>query len=221
MILALLACTQAPVPSAEPEPARPQPIVTRPFPVVQGDPSHAGKPVPPGGPVPIELQFDGVGDLHQRYFGDSEIVTRLATDLGACFKERAVLRISYDSEKRIGRIRIYADPKTLTCIPTRTGDTVDLAAIEPIGRGLAAYRDTIAGRFDYRVASFRIDLEALAGMHLCRLDLAGQFPPDGSTWSACVSLQGEQVCNGEPTDGVRSLTLQPPKHADYLAACFR
>lgn len=227
MILYLLACgggTDVPSsgPESAPEPTtRPAPIVTKPFPVVQADPALAGKPVAPGGPVPIELQFDGVGDLHQRYFGDPAIVTQLATDLGACFKDRAVLRIAYDTEKRIGRIRLYADPATLTCRPGRTGDAVDLSALEPIGRGLAAYRDTVAGRFDYRVASFRIDLEALSGMHLCRLDLAGQFPPDGSTWSACVSLQGEQVCNGAPTDGVRALTLQPKKHADYLAACFR
>lgn len=222
LAVALLGCGTTPTPPTEAtpvvEPAPAKPVVSKPFPVVQaGEP---GAPVAPGGPVPIELQFEGVGDLHQRYFGDREIVTQLAIDLGACMNERAVLKISYDTERRIGRIRVYVDPKNLACTPRRTPQGVDLSPLRPIGEGLARYRDTLAGRFDYRLASFRIDLEALSGTHLCRLDLAGQFPPDGSTWGACAVLGGEEVCAGEKTDGVSVLGFDDPKRTAYLASCF-
>lgn len=217
MILLLLACSEAPPPKPEP---KPQPIVSKPFPVVVPG-AKPGEPVPEGGPVPIELQFVGVGGLHQGYFADSEIVTVLATELGPCLTERAVVRVSYDSERHTGRIRVFTDPKTLTCKPEKIAETVDLSPLQPVGQALANYRDTLASRFDFRIASFRIDLEALSGTNLCRLDLSGQFPPDGTTWSPCVSLGGERVCNGKASDGVKKLSLSPGKHTDYLAACFR
>lgn len=218
--LLALACTGAPPPTPEPA-SSPKPIVSKPFPVVTAAPAPEGEPAPSGGPVPIELQFEGVGDLHQRYFGDTEIVTPLATALGDCMKGRAVVRVSYDQERRIGRIRIYTDRDSLTCVPSRVGEGVDLRPLEPIGRALAAYRDTVAGRFDYRVASFKIDLEALHGTQLCRLQLGGQFPPDGSTWSACAVLGGEQVCAGDADDGVRQLVFPDAARNRYLLGCFR
>jgi hypothetical protein len=55
------------------------------------------------------------------------------------------------------------------------------------GRALAGYRDELA-LFEPRLATFRLQL----AVGDCILTLAGQVPPDGSTFSACV--QKDEPC---------------------------
>jgi len=183
-------------------------------------PRPSDEPTVAGSPVPIELQFVGVGDLHQRWFGDTSIATDLSAALGTCMTDRAVIQISYDEDERIGRIRLYLDGDHSTCKPAIIDSSVELTPVQPLGEALARYRDAVAGRFDLRVSSFRIEIEMLAGTHGCVLHLGGQYPPDGSTWSSCVELGGEDVCVGPRDEGTALLRFPQQDHARYLAACF-
>lgn len=194
-------------------------IVSRPMPAAP--PADGAS----GGPVQVELQFEGVGDLHQRWFGDAAIVTRLAEALSPCVQERAVVRMSWDEPTFTGTIRLYLDRATLGCRAEHRDGVVDLTPMEPVARALAAYRDGVANTFDLRVGSFKVQVEALDGTRLCRVNLGGQFPPDGSTWHPCVDLGGTLTCAGdaEPgprADGVRAFTFSDPADGKYLAGCF-
>lgn len=195
-----------------PEPA----VVSRPVPL----PSAPASGEAGDGPVQVELQFVGVGDLHQRWFSDRAIATRLAEGLTPCVRERAVVRMTWDDATFAGSIRLYVDQRSLTCHPERSDAAVDLAPFAPIARSLAAYRDAVANSFDLRVASFKVELEALDGTRLCRLTLGGQFPPDGSTWSPCVDLGGRTVCAGPREPGLTSFGFEDPADTRYLAGCL-
>ncbi|MCB9676570.1 MAG: hypothetical protein H6737_15750 [Alphaproteobacteria bacterium] len=218
MILLLWACSSEPPPPPPPE--RPPPEVVKQEAIVAPPAPDASGDEPIGGGVPIELQFVGVGGLHRRWFGDVGIVTDLSRGLGACMKDRAVVILSYDEEENIGRIRLVLDGDQVTCKPVATGASVELSAVRPLGEALAAYRDTIAGRFDFRVASFRIELELLDGTNGCVLQLGGQYPPDGSTWNNCVDLGGEQKCVGPAREGTANMVFGDGEDARYLAKCF-
>lgn len=179
-----------------------------------------GEPITAGDAVPLELQFIGVGDLHRGWFADPAIAGPLSIGLGECMSGLTVVSIRYDEQTRIGRIRLVVHtPASFTCSIGR-GTTVSLEPLQPVGRALAAYRDSVAGSFDYRVASFRIELEVRSGLEICELDLAGQFPPDGSTWSPCVNLGGDIGCAGPRDVGVASFAFPDPAHTAYLAGCF-
>ncbi|MEZ4316568.1 MAG: hypothetical protein R3F61_03670 [Myxococcota bacterium] len=226
MILLLWACGEPPPP---PPPPKKAPEVVNHAPVMAAAPEvePGGDPVV-GGAVPVEVQFVGVGELHRRYFGDLEIVSDLSRGLGACVQERAVVRVSYDEDERIGRIRLLADGDQITCRPVLSGgappvagsSSLDVSGLEPLGRSLAAYRDVVAGRFDFRVASFRIELELLTGTNGCVMQLGGQFPPDGTTWDPCVDLGGERSCAPGGDDGTATFAFGDPKQTAYLARCF-
>lgn len=217
MILLLLACGGDP-PADEPaESVAPKPVAEA---IVHSPASDPNTPQTPGGAVPVELQFAGVGALHQRYFADDDILVALSETLGACVQDRAVVRVEYDNDTRIGKIRILEDAKQLTCHSTRSANTVDVSALAPLGKALASYRDTIAARFDFRIASFKIELEAVAGTHGCLLTLGGQFPPDGSTWSSCPTLGGESKCGGPKRDGVSVFAFESDTDAAYLNTCL-
>lgn len=207
----------------EPTPPPPAPapapvVVSAPVPV---EPRADGTT---DGLVPVELQFEGVGDLHRRWFSDRAIVTALSEGLAPCVRDRAVVRMAWDEPTFTGTIRLYVDRASLACNPPR-GESVDLGAIEPIGRALAAYRDAVANTFDLRVSSFRIELEALDGTQLCRLTLGGQFPPDGTSWAPCADLGGRTVCAGDARPGarepgVRLLSFADPADTVYVGRCL-
>lgn len=171
-----------------------------------------------GGPVPVELQYDGVGELHQRWFGDTAIVTQLAKDLGACMKDRAVVRMSWSEEERKGGIWLLIQGDQLTCRPPP--GSVDLTSVTPLTTALTRYRDQVAGRFDFRVASFAVGVEVLQRRHLCRLRAGGQFPPDGSTFDACIDMGGEIRCLPDTARGYTTFAYTDPEHTAYLAGCF-
>lgn len=200
-----------------PAPAAPAPLVRKPVMLV-GDPS--GSEPGDGGPVPVELQYVGVGDLHQRWFGDQEIVARLAKELGPCMTGRAVVRMSWDEEVRKGGIWLLLAGDQLVCRPG-AGEAVDLSPLSPLMQALTAYRDQVAGRFDFRVASFEVGLEVLDRTHLCRMKAGGQFPPDGSTFDACIDMGGEVRCLPDRERGHTVFAYPDVTHTRYLGACFK
>lgn len=201
-------------PSPPAQPSAPD-AMPAPAEVVAGGPVHVADEL-----AEIRLGFDGVGPLHQGFFKQERFVLELGEALAVCGAGPHELLVSYDTARRIGHIELVVEPGEFGCLPTRTDEGWDLAALRPVGVALAAYRDAVAGAYDYRVASFRGGIRYLRGVKLCSLQMGGQYPPDGTTWSRCVKFAGNEVCGvGDPEVGVLVITLGA-EHADYLSACF-
>jgi hypothetical protein len=173
-----------------------------------------------GGAAEIRLGFEGVGPLHQGYFSRERLVLALGEALAPCGEGPHEVLVSFDSERRIGRIELVVQPHVFGCLPARHAEGWDLSPLTPVGRAVAAYRDGVAAETDYRVAAFRGGIRYLRGPRLCALEMGGQYPPDGSTWSRCAKLAGIEVCGaGDREEGLLLLELGPA-HEDYLSACF-
>ena len=113
--------------------------------------------------------------------------------------------VSYDMEQHIGRLVLYADTSGLRCTPKATSKGYDLSPLIPVTQAMAKYRDKIAAMRDYRISSFRIGVNFMKGLQMCTLWSAGQYPPDGTTWSPCVEFAGNKHCgNGVAETGVES-----------------
>jgi len=178
--------------------------------------------IPAGqGDVAVALAFQGVGNLHKGYFRTDTLVEGLSKGLGGCVADPAEVLVQWDSEENLGTILLHTVGTQLACRPQPTADGFDATPLVPIGRTLGAYRDGVANQFDLRVASFRTGVRVLRGTQVCDVWFAGQFPPDGSTVSPCVHLQGHEVCGpGKARDGVTTLKL-PADAAKQLRACFK
>jgi hypothetical protein len=188
------------------EPSRPPPAL----------PPPAGEA---GSSVPVALGFHNISDLYRGFFSDPRAVEPLQRALAACLQGTADLRIAYEDEKRVGQIVLKLPPAGSRCLPRRDNGGYDLRALEPLGVALAAYRDTVAANFDFRVASFRVGLSFGEGPGQCNLMIAGTHPPDGRRWSPCVGFADQEVCGrGDAKTGVEALSLRGRDEA--LAACF-
>ena len=174
------------------------------------------------GSVPVIVAYDGVGHLHQGFFNTPDLVEAVSSGLGGCVTGTAEVVVSYNAERRIGGIVLHSVGDTLACKASVDGSAVDLRPLIPIARALAAYRDGVANRFDLRIGSFRSGIRVLRGTQVCEVWLGGQYPPDGSTFSPCVHLQGHEKCmSDDRTDGVVSLQVAEQEALRQLAACFR
>ena len=174
------------------------------------------EPPPTGDPVELEITWDGIGRLYRSFFQDREAVTELATRLGPYVKAPAQVVIRYDSENFVGDIRVRVPPGGLVAAPRETDGVVALSDLVPIMRALAVYRDTVAGRFDIRVRSFRIGIEGFRGPRHCLAVPAGQPPPDGRTVSPCVAVNGGDVCGRPEGELTRFTTADLQK----VAGCW-
>ena len=171
--------------------------------------------------VAVTLQFRGVGPQYQNYFSQPEFVGALGTALGACQVDEAVVLITYDSENWIGTITLESSPDRLVCPGGFSDAGVDLTAMSPIGVALASYRDQVSSTYDIRIASFRVGVSLLRNTHLCTFWIGGQYPPDGSAWSPCVSFAGNEHCAaGEKTTGTQILAFDSDEDRRYVEACF-
>lgn len=183
-------------------------------------PSRAPLTVGGAGSVPVEVQFDGVSPLYRGYFATPEWVAELGRGLGSCVTGRAVVVVSYDTVENLGKIVLHAEPQDLSCHARPGGDALDVSALAPITTALGRYRDTLAAQRDVRLASFRVGIRVVEGMNICDLWAGGQFPPDGSTFSPCVGLAGNETCLGERHEGTTSLRTPDPDVAKTLARCL-
>ena len=168
--------------------------------------------------VDVELHFHGVGQLYQRFFSDPAAVGALGRALGPCLTETAQLIITYDSERRIGRIRLRVPPGGARCVPMGADTSLSLAPIEPVGLALAAYRDALAASFDLRIQSFEIGLQFTRGTRTCVLTAAGDHPASGRLWDPCVGLGHTRCAAG--TGGVSELRFVDHGDLAYATACF-
>lgn len=173
--------------------------------------------VPPGKAPEILLVWDNVGALYQSFFSHREPVTTLSTDLAGHANGPVNIRIRWDQEKFTGTIRLRVLPGTLVNPPLGSGSLVPLQQLAPMTTALATYRSDVAGRFDVRVASFKVAIESFSGARHCIFDVAGRPPPDGRLVSPCVQLNGKERCGTPEADGVRfSLDV-----ADDIRACLQ
>lgn len=165
-------------------------------------------------PATVQLEFEGVSRLHQGYFSSLDEVQTLVRALSGCVG-LAQLRVTYDTPKRFGRVELIVESGQLWCRPEPGSESVDLSPLEPVGRALASYRDAIASAYDFRVASFEAGVWIHQDEGACGLVMAGQYPPDGSSWSPCVEVDPTaRRCPARPDQGVGSLP------ASSAGSCF-
>ena len=221
----LLACG---FPSTTEEPAleevRPAPARSGPV-VIVGEPL-SGEDTPAEGlpgsspPTTLQLRFEGVSRLHQGYFSAPVLLRKLAEGLAGCVGTVDV-EIAYDTPKRLGTITMAVEPEELFCKPEREASGINLRPLEPLGRALASYRSSVASSYDVRVATFEVWLRTRGGEVSCGLKLAGQYPPDGSTWSPCVEVgQSGPRCTSRDNLGVDVLPVTGEGTVDYGVSCW-
>lgn len=171
--------------------------------------------------VPLIVAYDGVGHLHQGFFNTEELVQAVAKGLGGCVGGTAEVVVKWNQETRIGSIVLHTLGDQLTCRPTRNGAGFDLTPMVPVAKTLAGYRDGVANGFDLRIGSFRTGIRVIKGSQVCEIWTGGQFPPDGTTFSPCVHLQGHEVCTGPDRHaGLTELVPQDDDVRKQLARCF-
>ena len=146
--------------------------------------------------VPIGIAWDGIGALHKSYFSEQEGVTALSVALAPYIQGSVQLKISFDQEERLGKIRIQLPPGSLISVVATS--PAQLQQLAPITTALAVYRDHVANRFDLRVQGFHIGLDFFRGPVHCSIFPGGERPPDGRLVSPCVTINGEEQC-GQPT----------------------
>jgi len=170
----------------------------------------------PGEPAELVFSWHEVGPLYQGFFLDQVAVTQLATDWSGRLAGRANVHVYWDEANDIGRIRLQLLPGTLTNPVGGEGEVLRLQDLAPLTEPLARYRERLAGQFDVRIASFRVELESVRGARLCVVSIIGGHPPDGRVISPCVEFNGQEVCGRPEAAGVRFTADQ----AEDLRACL-
>jgi len=181
-------------------------------------PEPATATVVPSGESPeVLLVWDNVGDLYRSFFSHRGPVTALSTDLAGHANGPVNIHVRWDQKQFLGTIRLRILPGTLVKPPLGSGAVVPLQQLAPMTTALATYRSDVAGRFDVRVASFKVSLESFSGARHCIFNVAGKPPPDGRLVSPCVQLNGQERCGTPQPDGVRFA----PDVADDIRACLQ
>lgn len=151
--------------------------------------------------APIEIVWEGIGALHKSYFSEQEGVTALSVALAPYLQGTVQLKVFFDQENHLGKIRILIPPGALRSVPQ--GQPADLQALAPLTVALARYRDHVGNSFDLRVLSFHIGLDFFRGPVHCGLEVAGDPPPDGRIISPCVLINGVEQCGTPGPQGTR------------------
>lgn len=154
-------------------------------------------------PIDVDLAFFRVRKLYQTFFSDQDATYQLGQDLAGKVRAPAQVRIAYDSETSHGKIMLVIPPDSLLLPVASGGDSLDLQALAPLTWALARYRDAISSRYDVRVSNFEIGIYSLRGPTSCTFHVTGGHPPDGTTISDCVELDGEEHCGKRGESGTR------------------
>ena len=213
-LLSLLGCD----PPAPPPPAPDRAVAEAKAEVLQQHATPASLPAAPvdAPPVQVVLVWSGISPLYKSFFSNTEAATELATGLAGLVGSPADVYIRYDSEELLGDIQLRLRPGLLQQPVRVTGDRIQLQDLTPITAALAAYRSSIAARFDIRVESFQVGIESFRGAQSCQFSIAGPPPPDGRLISPCVEITGTSVCGEPGVDGV----LFPPEIAQTIRRCL-
>jgi len=157
----------------------------------------------PGEVAPVVLVWTGIGDLHKGFFTTEDILARLASDLHPHLSTAAQVHIRFDSRGHTGWIQLQLKPESLRPKVEGPDGLVHLQAMAPITTALARFRDAVAGRYDMRVGSFHVGIEANHGMVRCVFGVTGTPPPDGRQVSQCVTVNGTEHCGVAQEYGLR------------------
>ena len=188
-------------------------IVAAPAPVVTTSPTPAAAT---SDPALVAITWDGIGRLHQSFFGETGAVGRLGADLSTTMKTPAKVRIAYDDTAVRGEIHAVADAGALLTPLTADGEVFGLQSLAPITMALARYRSGVAMRYDLRIHNFEVGVESTRGGLRCVISPVKTRPPDGRVISPCVSIGGVATCGELGEAGVRF----SPTAASQLRVCL-
>ena len=159
--------------------------------------------------------------MHKGFLSDTAIVGGLGTGLGGCVEGTAQVLARWNAEERVGWLQLKVPPGGLSCMPQPHPEGGwDLSPLVPVAVALANYRDRAAAQYDFRFASFNVGISFTRGAHQCLLRLAGQHPPDGSQFSACVDIAGVQHCTGGGADDGVLRLAHTGAAGSALSACL-
>lgn len=218
LAVALGACGGEAPPAPEPVPSTPPRIKT-----VSPEPGPDGSAmqVNGGDAVPVQLQFTTISALHQGFFGQPRLVRKLGAAMGACTTHTVQVDVVWSQAELQGRIMGVVPPGSTSCGVRKDGEGFDLSPLVPMSRGLAGYRDGVAGTSDFRISSFVVGLDLIDEGIVCRLTAVGQHPPDGTRFHPCVQVNGEPVCGeGDPEQGITRLVVSDPAARRRLERCL-
>ena len=183
-------------------------------------PASASQQGSSGSPVAIDFSFEGVGALYQGYFLGQSAVLALSRDMSACVDQAVAVRVRYLNNQRAGQIVGVLPPNASRCAPKITNNLVDFTPVIPAGKALAQYRDRLANRVDVRIASFEVGVAFGPANNPCYVQAEGTYPPDGSTFSACVVRSGHRYCAPGDAAGVTQLAWGDETTLKPIADCF-
>lgn len=156
-------------------------------------------------PPPLLVQVSGLVPRYEAALTEPGRLAELSQALQGCVQEPSLQVVYAD-----GQGRMTLSGHFVGCRPRADGERVDLSALLPASRALARYRDAVAVQIERRLATFTLEL----ALGACRLQLAGQLPPDGTSFSACIGAEGQPPCP-RGLDGVVSVS------SPVLADCVR
>jgi hypothetical protein len=171
---------------------------------------------PGGEPVEVVLAWEGISSLYRSFFSRSEAITSLSASLGGQVTGPANVHIRYDSAAFLGQIQLQLRPGTRLVPVGHGGDRIQLQDLHSLTEPLAAYRADLSARFDVRIASFRVGIEAHRGATVCRFGIAGGPPAGGRVVSPCVEINGIEACGKATPTGI----LFSPKDARAIEICL-
>ncbi|MBN2797992.1 MAG: hypothetical protein JXX28_02480 [Deltaproteobacteria bacterium] len=232
--LLLLACSAGSTvepPSSQPDPAtQPQGEVLLPSVEREAGPGTTPSSAEDEGPTPqaqvllpgeaprVVLSFTGIGQLHRGFFGSEAAIAELEAQLSACTSGDTPVMLRWSEEDRWGIITAQLDADRAACLPRWEGEDLELRELARVGAALAAYRDRVAGSFDYRISSFAIEVQVARGDRRCTFSARGEHPPDGRRFARCVRTPGGSFC-GAGEDGVTRITGLSAEGRRWISTC--
>ncbi len=221
--LAVAACSGGASEPVIPDPPPPPPrVVTVPgTPAPEPTPDGGGTVISGGSAVPIQLRFTSVSQLHQGFFLRESGLRGLGRELAACTDHAVAVDVVWSQAELEGRLVAEVPRTSSRCEPEQLEAGLDLAPLTAVAGAVARYRDDVAGRSDFRIASFKVAVDVVSRGAVCRFSAAGQHPPDGSSFDRCVRIGGDVVCgDGEPGAGVTRIVSSDPRVVAALHRCL-
>jgi len=160
--------------------------------------------------VDLLVRTTKVGKTYRAYLTEAERMQALSTAIAPCLSGQVELVITHDPSTSEGRIVLVVPRGRRTCEAKATEDGLDVSALLPLTKGVAAYRRGLGETRDMRIHSWKAGvLFDDAGGRNATLWLAGQVPEDGTTVSVCPDIDSAQHCpeGADPSEGTTVLKV--------------
>lgn len=156
-----------------------------------------------------QLRFTGVGALHRKFFADPTLVADLPASLAGCVPGPIGLAVRWSDAEMAGSVQVEVEAGALRCAARADGATLDVTALAPMLKAVAAWRDRVAAGRDLRVAAFRTGVVVRGAAGEVALWGAGRGETAGLAVEPCVDLDGGQVCAVGDAAGLRLVFAEP------------